>query len=135
MNTGDTAMSSAPMKAHANDYFGERFEPHEWRADGTCSYCGSMSPADATKALMTPGTHYSGSDWKYGWPHKFYIESNGKHGKFYSVHLLDSSPEEFAAFNTAAANTIGVRFSVHPENGRLGYVAPLVGFQTWGNVP
>ena len=39
-----------------------------------CSYCGSVSPAEAIKFLKQPGTRFSGSDWKYGWPHKFYIE-------------------------------------------------------------
>src|ERR1051326_7382781 len=39
-----------------------------------CSHCGSLSVEDAIKFLQTPGTQFSGSDWKYGWPHKFYIE-------------------------------------------------------------
>lgn len=25
--------------------------------------------------LATPGSTFSGSDWKYGWPHKFYLET------------------------------------------------------------
>lgn len=24
--------------------------------------------------MKTPGVQFSGSDWKYGWPHKFYFE-------------------------------------------------------------
>ncbi len=39
-----------------------------------CSYCGSLSVQDAIRFLKQPGTRFSGSDWKYGWPHKFYIE-------------------------------------------------------------
>lgn len=39
-----------------------------------CRYCGSISVADAIKYLKQPRTSFSGSDWKYGWPHKFYIE-------------------------------------------------------------
>lgn len=39
-----------------------------------CDYCGSISVEDAIKYLKQPKTHFSGSDWKYGWPHKFYIE-------------------------------------------------------------
>lgn len=39
-----------------------------------CGYCGSLSVEDAIKFLKQPGTRFSGSDWKYGWPHKFYIE-------------------------------------------------------------
>jgi hypothetical protein len=38
-----------------------------------CNYCGSLHPEDAVKFLKQAGTTFSGSDWKYGWPHKFYI--------------------------------------------------------------
>lgn len=38
-----------------------------------CSYCGSMHPEDLIEALKQGGK-LGGSDWKYGWPHKFYIE-------------------------------------------------------------
>lgn len=39
----------------------------------TCSYCGSMHPEDLLAALQA-GSRLGGSDWKYGWPHKFYID-------------------------------------------------------------
>lgn len=39
----------------------------------TCSYCGSIHPIDLLSALKNGATVH-GSDWKYGWPHKFYIE-------------------------------------------------------------
>jgi hypothetical protein len=39
----------------------------------TCSYCGSIHPEDLFHALRA-GAHLHGSDWKYGWPHKFYVE-------------------------------------------------------------
>jgi hypothetical protein len=38
----------------------------------TCSYCGSMHPEDLLAAL-TQGARLGGSDWKYGFPHKFYV--------------------------------------------------------------
>lgn len=38
----------------------------------TCSYCGSIHPEDLLIALNA-GARLIGSDWKYGWPHKFYI--------------------------------------------------------------
>ncbi len=38
----------------------------------TCSHCGSMNPEDLVKALEA-GASLEGSDWKYGWPHKFYV--------------------------------------------------------------
>lgn len=69
------------MKAHqiANRHPMFRDRDIHWRAPDEygmrkCSYCGSLHPDDLLRVLKTPGTHYSGSDWKYGWPHKFYIE-------------------------------------------------------------
>lgn len=38
----------------------------------SCSYCGSMHPLDLVAALEA-GASLGGSDWKYGWPHKFYV--------------------------------------------------------------
>lgn len=40
----------------------------------TCSYCGSIHPEDLLAALAISGSRLSGSDWKYGWPHKFYLD-------------------------------------------------------------
>lgn len=39
----------------------------------TCDYCGSIHPGDLLEALRNGATMH-GSDWKYGWPHKFYVE-------------------------------------------------------------
>ena len=39
-----------------------------------CSHCGSMHPEDLVHGLTALGVHLGGTDWKYGWPHKFYIE-------------------------------------------------------------
>lgn len=39
----------------------------------TCFYCGSIHPEDLLKALADGGK-LGGADWKYGWPHKFYID-------------------------------------------------------------
>ncbi len=47
---------------------------HEFDKDGECTYCGSITSAKAIELLKQPGTQFSGADWKYGWPHKFYIE-------------------------------------------------------------
>jgi hypothetical protein len=54
------------------------------RAFRTCSYCGSIHPKDLYRHLsgwpvgIQESLHASGplggSDWKYGWPHKFYVE-------------------------------------------------------------
>jgi hypothetical protein len=121
-----------------------------------CSYCGSINIEGAITALSTSGTHYSGSDWKYGWPHKFYLDVSceprrycsssgpGKNEfgystktqewcKFYSEHLLDATPEQLERFNAAAERTIGITFEL--KDGELHYRAPHRGFQTWGDVP
>ncbi len=84
----------------------------------TCSYCGSIHPADLLAALSIGKATLHGSDWKYGYPHKLYVEGMpnlfegeqcergssykdgvstpilGKppafiHGKFYTEHFLD----------------------------------------------
>jgi hypothetical protein len=89
----------------------------------TCGYCGSMHPTELAEALAA-GAHLEMADQKYGWPHKFYVDGapnrfagemeirSGRqeagvftpgpaepakataYGKFYTVHLLDATPEE-----------------------------------------
>lgn len=39
---------------------------------GGCAYCGSMHPADLVAALKA-GAKLDPADWKYGWPHKYYV--------------------------------------------------------------
>jgi hypothetical protein len=46
--------------------------PQTGRPFRTCSYCGSMHPEDLIAALRQ-GARLEGADWKYGWPHKFYV--------------------------------------------------------------
>lgn len=50
--------------------------PHGYAHDQpyrSCSYCGSIHPEDLLRHLNA-GARLGGSDWKYGWPHKFYVE-------------------------------------------------------------
>ena len=72
---------------HDNDWQAQRWAPTTWRPKGeklhpsndlpmvfrTCSYCGSIHPEDLMLALKA-GAKLSGADWKYGWPHKFYVD-------------------------------------------------------------
>jgi hypothetical protein len=37
-----------------------------------CNYCGSMEPLELVELIKQNKAMMSGSDWKYGWPHKFY---------------------------------------------------------------
>lgn len=71
---------------HDKDFMAQRFDPPHWHPAGvrfhpdndhvpafrTCSYCGSIHPEDLLKAIEG-GARLGGSDWKYGWPHKFYV--------------------------------------------------------------
>lgn len=107
--------------------------------------------------MVSGGTHFSGSDWKYGWPHKFYFEiacapyqkvvssSSGPKGttyevketsvvsaKFYSDHVLDATEDQLVLWNRIVAPLLGVKFAV--VDGNLRYAAVNKGFQTWGYV-
>lgn len=74
---------------HDVDPHAQRFGPTLWReprplgGEGipyretfrTCSYCGSIHPEDLYRHLAgEPGAELHGADWKYGWPHKFYVQ-------------------------------------------------------------
>lgn len=62
--------SEIAWRAPRNDLEYGRSEPYR-----TCSYCGSMHPEDLVRLLETdPRVKLGGSDWKYGWPHKFYVD-------------------------------------------------------------
>lgn len=43
-----------------------------------CGYCGSIHPEDLVLAIER-GAVLGGSDWKYGWPHKFYVTIPNPH--------------------------------------------------------
>ncbi len=79
----------------------------------TCPYCGSLSVEDVIRLLKTPGTSYSCADWKYGWPHKFYI--NGR--KFYNKHLRLTSLELFSEFNLLSEKFFAISWTLE------GYIA------------
>lgn len=95
---------------------------YEKRADGLmhCDYCGSIDAATAVAALYKNGTEYSGSDWKYGWPHKFYIvlatESGRTNVKFYATHLCEASEDLLEMWNRVSETTTGVKYT-HSEEG------------------
>jgi hypothetical protein len=44
-----------------------------------CGYCGSMEPIELAKLIEAGKVTMSGSDWKYGWPHKFYVDVENPH--------------------------------------------------------
>lgn len=65
----------------------------------TCSYCGSIHPEDLAKYLEAGVAKLGGSDWKYGWPHKFYVEGipNPKAGQMVKVSEMSCSDRSRAA--------------------------------------
>lgn len=95
------------MKAHATEFTRDHIV--HWREPGaiaqrsfhSCSWCGSIAPADLASALREHGfgkgkmrLHFA--DMKYGWPHKAYVD-NGPDGswiKFYTEHLQDAEPAD-----------------------------------------
>lgn len=109
----------------------------------TCGYCGSMHPTELVAAIKG-GAGVSWADFKYGWPHKVYVESapnryagemevrsqvyeNGKvtngpeapaaaltHGKFYTLHLMDANIEQRAIIERA----MGLQFEFKDDGVR-----------------
>lgn len=44
-----------------------------------CGYCGSMDPVELAELIEAGKAIMSGSDWKYGYPHKFYVDVVNPH--------------------------------------------------------
>lgn len=115
---------------HDHDPFAQRFEPPVWRpADErdcfrTCSFCGSIHPEDLYSAILA-GARLGGSDWKYGWPHKFYVEGipNTNVGKLQrqtssSIKGAEPTDEELAAFKLWVRSGGEIRVERLTENSR-----------------
>lgn len=63
----------------------------------TCSFCASLHPDEFLRAAFL-GAKIGGSDWKYGYPHKFYVDwPNPEPERLYPVsHLSEgATPEQF----------------------------------------
>jgi hypothetical protein len=77
-------------------------EPHRGEHFRRCSFCGSINPEDL--AAEPEWANLSWADWKYGWPHKFYVGiPNRTPGRQYvlsaSTSLPSSQPERYVAWN------------------------------------
>lgn len=121
----------------------------------TCSYCGSIHPEDLMKFFANGATAH-GADWKYGWPHKFYIEgilnpiagktvrigsesgpgydrsimgtaSAHTPAKFYNKHLVDVPQAMFDELAILLEQQTGIKF-VRDDAG-ISYSAPYRGYQ------
>ncbi len=123
----------------------------------TCYFCGSIHPEDLLRHLNT-GASLHGSDWKYGTPHKFYVQGiknlhpqsklvecgskteNGisvpimspppptVHAKWYNDHLMDTGYDEEALQSLLTALG-GSGIEFTIENGNVKYKAPYAGYQ------
>ncbi len=149
MSPANPAIEQLVIRAHAGDWAARAIEayndgqPYRFKYDERdrhhrCGYCGSCSAVEALAALRAVGTHFSGCDWKYGWPHKFYLDvpfgpRDSFRMKFYSEHLLDLAEDiEISRISDLWGQAFGVRFE--RRAGKLHYSAVHRGFQTWGEV-
>jgi hypothetical protein len=124
----------------------------------TCFYCGSIHPEDLYRLLSSGTATLGGSDWKYGWPHKFYVEGIPNpvagqrvqtgaqfeggirtpiygaapatvHAKWYNEHLTDDG------YSLEALDALTTLIEGHSgiqfysADGRLMYRAPHAGYQ------
>jgi hypothetical protein len=149
-------MSDERTIAHDGDWHADKYpESLVWRKPNrrrrpyaepfrTCGYCGSIHPDDLISLAIDHPIRLEMADWKYGWPHKFYVKGipnpiagkqvevsstwrGGKKvestkgpapaetwAKFYTVHLLDTSEGQIALFNRFSPLTFSIG-----GNGRL----------------
>lgn len=96
------------------------------RPYSACEYDGSIAPGDLYALLQRGDVRVEVADWKYGWPHKLYIDGpRGLHAKFYTTHfkgIVSDEARELLA--DAVAHRTGIRFRV--EGDRLHY-GPIQG--------
>lgn len=149
-NRGQLSMDT--NNAHEGEYPAHRYPPHwqHFKASDyetqkhpyvTCSYCGSVSCSDLL-IMLQAGARLKMTDWKYGYPHKFYVNgianelagqtiqigSRSANGvstplmgaasthcflKFYISHLANDCPEAiFAELTRLIAEQIRVTFTM-----------------------
>ncbi len=104
----------------------------EWQGYKNCNYCGSMCPEELTELIQAGKAIMGGSDWKYGYPHKFYVrikedDGNIKNSKFYTRHLQFIDDDIFRKIIPFINQACGITFD-KDEKG-LKYSAPYHGFQ------
>lgn len=122
-------MSSVDPKVHAGEPRYPGRETIEWRSDGTCNYCGSLSVPEAVRLLRTPGTSFSGTDKT---TYKAYIGE----GKFYFRHLQACTDAELAEFDALARKVFGLSFDRVDGDIRCRYprTKSFYGWQTFGQI-
>lgn len=129
---------------HDQDPHAQTFEPTRWerRAEGYrhCNYCGSLHPEDLHKVLLA-GARLGGSDWKVGWPNKFYVYDAPSANvglfdreppkvamlKWYNTHLYDLDAVAFSVMSDLLMKHSNIRFE--RDAGGMRFFAPYVGYQ------
>lgn len=82
---------------------GDRHGEDYWRKDGTCSYCGSISP-EALFEAVAAGARLTPTDKNY----KVYVDLPERHHtKFYFQHLDDAGQKQFVKLLNDRALNIG----------------------------
>lgn len=89
-NNSGVTIADLRILAHDGDPQAARWGQPSWGVEEPsgyhrCSYCGSIPIYEAIDVLGTTGARFSGSDWKYGWPHKFYLDAPNTAGGLFCV--------------------------------------------------
>lgn len=82
------------ITVHKHEQHYPGMEHDEW-IDGRCSYCGSIHFNEFYKALKNKESRVELADMKYGYAHKFYLDTPDNHmAKFYTRHMADINDKE-----------------------------------------
>jgi len=100
-----------------------------------CWFCESIHPEDLI-AVLAKGGYLLGCDWKYNWPHKFYVHgvidpkdlNRELIGKWYNDHLRDLDDDTFFSMAKLLESYAGIKWIITPED-TLGFDAPYFGFK------
>lgn len=117
---------------HEYDPLTHPVQSYGWRMDGAfrlCAYCGSLHPEDLSDVLFDPDVTLGGADWKYSWPHKFYLRGEGVDMfKWYNIHFLDLDDDAFSYLAAIVSEKSGIEWFRDGE-GQVQYRAPYYGYQ------
>lgn len=94
----------------------------------TCNYCGSISAEDLVAYSKIVTLTFEQADWKYGWPHKFYVTGipNPQAGKTVQLgassrRLSETEVVEEPILGVGAKDTFAKWYNVHLLDGGYDY--------------
>ena len=106
--------------------------PDEQWTRATCSFCGGLDSKEVI-AMLRANAECAGSDWKSGWPHKFYFWDKDGMWKYYSEHLTDLGADEFEEVTSLIAKHLSITFK-YDDVGKLMFFAPSFGYKALRNM-